>query len=110
MHALALENVENTRRPLGIWTIVEGESDFVGTVAILLHSVGVGVHVHVLIDDELLSRVRLVGIDLNGAPACFGKAGDANDFAFALGVDTVAWLHRSESAQRVRAAGLVPDI
>ena len=87
-----LEDVEDLRRPLGIGPIVEGEGDLVGMVAVVLDGVGARIDVHVLVDDELLARVGLVGIDGDGALAGLRQAGDAEDVAVALSVDVVAGL------------------
>ena len=58
-----LEDVQNLWGPLGVGSVVEGERNFVGVVSVLLDGVGAGIGVHVFIDDELLARVGLVGID-----------------------------------------------
>ncbi len=69
-----------------------------------------GIDVHVLIDDELLARIGLVGIDGDGALAGLGQAGDAENVALALGVNVVAGLDGAERLQRLGIAGLVPDV
>ncbi len=89
-----LEDVENLWSPLGIGAVVEGERNLVGMVAVLLDGVGVRIDVHVLIDDELLARVGLVGIHFDGALAGLRQAGDAQNVAFALGVHVMARLRR----------------
>ena len=99
---LGFENVENLRRPLGIGTVVEGERDLVGMVAVLLHGVSARIDVHVLVDDELLARVGLVGVDFHGALAGLRQAGDAQDVAVALGVNVVAGLDGAQRLQRRR--------
>ena len=63
-----------------------------------------------LVDDELLARVGLVGVHRDGALAGLRQAGDADDVAFALVVHIVAGLHGAQRLQRIGAAGLVPDI
>ena len=71
---LLLEDVEDSGRPFGIGAVVKRERDFVGMVAVVLHRVGVRIHIHVLVDDELLARVGLVGVDLRRC-ACRAGAG-----------------------------------
>ena len=51
------EDVEDFRSPLGIGAVVEREGDFIGMVAVVLNGVGVRIHIHVLVDDELFARV-----------------------------------------------------
>ena len=63
------QNVENLRSPLGIGAVVEGERDLVGVVAVVLDGVGVRIHVHVLVDDELFPRVGFIGVHGDGALA-----------------------------------------
>jgi hypothetical protein len=104
LDVLVAQNIENLGRPLGIGSVVEGERDFVGVVAVLLDGVGARINVHVLIDDELLARIELVGFDLDGALAGLGKAGDADDVAVALLVHIVAGLN---GARACSASGLV---
>ena len=60
---LRFEDVEDLWRPLGIGAVVEGERNLVGMVAVLLDGIGVRIDIHVLVDDELLARVGLVGVD-----------------------------------------------
>ena len=105
-----LQDVENLRRPLGIGAVVEGERKLIGMVAVLLDGVGARIHIHVLVDDELLARVGLVGIHFYGALAGLRQAGDAQNVAVALGVHVVAGLHGAQRLQRIRIAGLVPDV
>ena len=105
---LLLEDVEDPGRPFGIGAVVKGERDLVGVVAVVLDGVGVRIDIHVLIDDELLARVGLVGVDLHGALAGLGQAGDAEDVAFAFGVDVVAGLDGAEILQRRRDCWACP--
>ena len=56
LDALVAENIENLRRPLGIGSVVEGERDLVGVIAVLLDGVSARINVHVLVGDELLAR------------------------------------------------------
>ena len=110
LDVLLLQDVEDLRRPLGIGAVVEGERKLVGMVAVLLDGIGARIHIHVLVDDELLARVRLVGVHFHGALAGLGQAGDAQNISVALGVDVVAGLHGAQRLQRGRIAGLVPDV
>ena len=54
---LVAQNIQYLGRPFGVGSVVEGERDFVGVVAVLLDGVGARVDIHVLIDDELLARI-----------------------------------------------------
>jgi hypothetical protein len=74
LDVLLFQDVENLRRPLGIGAVVEGDGDLIGMVAVVLDRVGAGIDVHVLIDDELLARIGLVGVDGDGALALLGQA------------------------------------
>ena len=92
----------------GLSSKVEGK--LVGMIAVLLDGVGVRIDIHVLVVDELLARVGLVGVDVDGALAGLRKAGDAEDVAVALGVDVVAGLDGGQSLEGIGIAGLVPDV
>ena len=104
-----LEDVENFGRPLGVGTVVEGDGNLIGMVAVVLHGVGAGIHVHVLIVDQLLARIGFVLVDGDGALAGLGQAGDAHDVALTLDVDVVARGDVAESLERLRGGGFVPD-
>jgi len=100
------QDVEDFRRPLGIGAVVEGDGHLVGVVSIVFDGVSAGIHVHVLIHDELLARIFFVGVNRNSALAGLGQTGDAHDVALAFDVEIVAGLHGVESLQRLRRAGL----
>src|ERR1035441_10686447 len=63
-----------------------------------------------LIVDELLAQVGLVGVDFHGALAGLRQAGDAQDVSIAFGVDSVAGLNGAQRLQSGRVAGVVPDV
>ncbi len=63
-----------------------------------------------LIDDELLARIGLVAIDLDGALAGLRQSGDAQNVALALGIHVVAGLDVAQGLERIGGAGPVPDI
>src|ERR1039458_10142725 len=98
-----LEDVEYLRGPFGIWTIVKGERDFIGMVAVLLDGVGMRIDIHVLVVDEFLARVGLVGINVHGASAGLRKTRDADNVSIALEVHVVAGLN---GAQRLQCRGV----
>ena len=94
--ALVAENVEDFRSPLGVGPVVEGERDLIGMVAVLLDGVGAGIDIHVLIDNELFPGVDFITVDFDGALAGLGQSGDAEDVAFALGVNVMSGLYRGQ--------------
>ena len=79
-------------------------------VAVVFHGVGAGIDVHVLIDDELLAWIGLIGVDVDCSLSGLRQAGDAKDVAVALVVHIVARLDGAQRLQRVGTGGLVPDI
>ena len=83
--------------------------NFVRMVSILLDGVGARIHIHVLINNELLTWVGFVGVDNDRPPAMLRQSGHAENVSFTLGVHIVAGLHGAERLQRFRSAGLVPD-
>ncbi len=94
-HIFLLEDVEDLRRPLRVGSVVEGNGNFVGMIAVVLHRVVARIDIHVLVDDELLARIGLIGIDGHGALAGLRQSRNAHDVALALDVDVVAGLQRA---------------
>ena len=110
LYVLLLQNVENPGCPLGVGAVIERNGNLVDAVAVVFDGIRPRINIHVLVDDELLSRVFLVGIHGDGALAGLRQTGNTHDVAFALDVEIVAWLDGVERLQRLRSAGLVPYV
>ena len=107
---LLLQDVKDLGRPPRIGAVVERERKLIGMVAILFNGVGARIHIHVLVDDELLARIGLVGVDFDCAFAWLGQTGNAQDIPVSLGVNVVAGLDGAERLERRRIAGMVPNV
>src|SRR4051794_1853651 len=79
-------------------------------ITVILDGVGVRVHVHVLVDDELFTWIRLVSVDLNCAFAGLGKTCYAQDVASAFLIDVMSGLQIIERIEGCRVTWLIPDL
>ena len=108
---LLLEDVEDLRRPDWVGTVVKGDRDLFGVVAVLRDGVGQGVLVHRLGDDgEVLRRDGGVVVHGDGAAAVLRWAGDAEDVAVAFGIDVPSGRDVGEGLGGIDLEGIVPDV
>src|SRR5690348_16859499 len=77
-------------------------------VAVVVNAVVARIDIHVLVDDEFLARIGLIGVHFHGPCTGLREPDDAHDVALTLYVYVVAISYFAEGLQGFRRVGFVP--